>query len=539
MHSRPSSALYRVLLMAIVALFGISTVYAQSSNSSMTSASKMQNPSRIDIFTGYSYLAPHATVKTSLGNGQVYSDKLSAINAGAIGSVAYYFNKYLGGQLEYENSPDGRNDGIQTIQGGLIARYPVQGMTPFIHALVGGARIGGPNAQPYAAHPYTWGPALTVGGGLDYPLPFWNHHMSLRLFQADFEYMHVNYGPAPYNGGRVNADAARLSTGLVWHIGSVVPPPPVTYACSASPESVYPGGTVTVTGVASNLNPHKTAKYSWSGQGFTVNSDSSKATIDTTNLQPGTYKVMGHVTEGNKAGQSADCVATFKVKQFEPPTVSCVASPMTVKPGQSSTITATGVSPQSLPLTYSYSASAGAISGSGNTATLTTTGAPSGPITVTCNVHDNKGQTASSTTTVNVQAPPPPPAPHTEKLCTLGFNRFHRLPVYVDNVAKACLDDVALNAQRQPNAKIVLVGNAAPGEPHAQYRAAKRAANAKKYLVKEKGIDSNRIEIRTDNAGARVVEDYIVPPGANFNEDVPGTSPVTSSELQLHRRHRK
>ena len=48
----------------------------------------------------------------------------------------------------------------------------------------------------------------------------------------------------------------------------------------------------------------------------------------------------------------------------------------TVKPGDTSTITATGVSPQNRPLTYSFTSSAGQISGTGNTATLTTTGAP-------------------------------------------------------------------------------------------------------------------------------------------------------------------
>ncbi len=537
MNARPLSSFSRILLVACVAFFGTSALYGQSSSSSMPAAPSQQSPSRIDIFTGYSYLAPHGTVKTSLPTGSTYYDSLSSINAGAIGSVAYYFNQFLGGQLEYENSPNGRNDGIQTIQGGIIGRYPMQGMTPFVHALAGAARIGGPNAEPFTYHPYTWGPALTVGGGLDYGLPFFHHHLSLRLFQADYEYLHADFGPQQISGGRVNSNTARLSTGLVWHLGSLVPPPPVAYSCSASPDSVYPGGQVTVTGTASNLNPKKTAKYSWMGQGLTVNSSTSTATIDTANLQPGTYKVMGHVTEGSKPGQSADCTATFTVKQFEPPTVSCVANPMTVQPGQTSTITATGVSPQNLPLTYSFSSSAGSISGSGNSATLSTTGAPSGPITVTCNVQDNKGQTASSTTTVDIQAPPPPPTPHTEKLCTITFNRDKYRPTRVDNVAKACLDDVALNAQRQPDATLVLVGNSAPGERDAAFKSAERAVNAKQYLVKDKGIDASRIQVRTGNSGAKEVEDYLVPAGANFENDIPGTEPVNESELHPHPVH--
>ena len=555
MNSRPFGILSRILLVACVAMLGTSALYGQSSTASKPMP---QGQSKVDIFLGYSYLAPHATVETNIPGqtcvptpqagvissfltpnatsvcmpmSTTYYDKLAAINAGAIGSVAYYFNKYLGGQVEYENSPDGPNDGISTLQTGIIARYPMDQMIPFVHALVGAARIGGPNAEPYTAHPYTWGPALTVGGGLDYGLPFFDHHLSLRLFQADYEYLHANFGPEQILGGRVNSNTARLSTGLVIHLGSLVPPPPVTYACSASPASVYPGGTVTVTGTASNLNPKKTAKYSWTGQGVTVSSSSSTASIDTSKLAPGTYKVMGHVTEGSKPGQSADCTASFTVKQFEPPTVSCVASPMTVKPGENSTITATGVSPQNRPLTYSYSASAGSISGSGKTATLTTTGAPSGPITVTCKVQDDVGQTASSTTTVDVQAPPPPPTPHTETLCSIAFTKDRYRPTRVDNIAKACLDDVALNAQRQPNATLVLVGNSAPGEKMGATKAAERAVNAKAYLVKDKGIDASRIQVRTGNAGSKEVLNYLVPAGANFENDIPGTQPVNESEL--------
>ena len=317
--------------------------------------------------------------------------------------------------------------------------------------------------------------------------------------------------------------------------------------CAVSAPSIYPGQAQTIKATPSNLVTKKNwnTVYEWSGKNVTGSGDT--ATVDTTSLEPGNYTVNGKIREGKKgqegktgrkkhwANEVATCQASYTVKQFEPPTVSCVASPMTVKPGESSTITATGVSPQNRPLTYSFSSSAGSISGSGNTATLTTTGAPSGPVTVTCNVQDDKGQTASSTTTVDVQAPPPPPTPHTEKLCSIMFLQDKYRPTRVDNIAKACLDDVALNAQRQPDSTLVLVGNSAPGEPHGAMRAAERAANAKQYLVKDKGIDASRIQVRTGNAGSKEVEDYLVPSGANFENDVPGTEPVNESEL--HSKH--
>jgi outer membrane protein OmpA-like peptidoglycan-associated protein len=553
MHSRLLTSLSRILLVGCAVGVGASSMYGQSSTSTPPEAPT----SRIDVFLGYSYLAPKGSVATPQADGTTFTDSYSSINAGAIGSVAYYFNKYVGGQIEYANHPDGNNDGAQTAQAGIIFRFPVQGMTPFVHGLAGGVRLGGPNDEPFAAHPYTWGPALTAGGGLDYDLPFMNHRFGLRLFQADYEYFHANFGPEVYVGGRANPGNARLSTGLVVKFGNITPPPPVQYACSASPASVFPGEPVTITGTASNLNPKKTATYTWSGQGVTVSGSSSTGNIDTASLAPGSYTVTGHVAEGTKAGESADCTAQFTVKAFEPPTVSCSANPSTVKPGDSSTITATGVSPQNRPLTYSYQASAGTVSGTGNTATLSTTGAPAGSVTVTCNVVDDKGQTASSTTTVSIEQAPPP-APKTQTLCTIQFDHDKKRPARVDNDAKGCLDDVALNAQRASDATLVVVGNtAAPAAEPARGRhhhermeanlAAQRAVNTKDYLVKEKGIDASRISVRTGTTGTNEVDNYLVPAGATFDTDVTGTTAVDESTVKpqarsaapAHHVHRK
>lgn len=343
--------------------------------------------------------------------------------------------------------------------------------------------------------------------------------------------------------------------------------PPVKLACNASAPSIYPGGEESVTATPTDVTTKKNwdTLYSWSGTGVTGNG--TTATVNTASLEPGDYTVKGDIKEGkkgkegvtgskkNQMNEVASCSADFTVKPFEPPTISCSADPSTVKPGETSTITATGVSPQNRPLTYSYSASAGSINGSGTTATLNTTGAPSGSITVTCNVQDDKGHTASSTTSVNVQAPPPPPAPKTQTLCTVDFNRDTRRPTRVDNEAKACLDDVALNAQQKADAQIVLVGNSAPlPEHHGHHRrhemsaedmAAQRAVNTKDYLVTDKGIDASRIQVRTGNAGQNEVQDYLVPAGANFDNDVPGTTAIDENSVKpqprnpVHHHHHK
>ena len=545
MLARPLSSLSKILLVACAVGLASSSLYGQDAPStpSKPAAPNEPGPSRFDIFAGYSYIAPKGTVEVPGANinGTPLPVTYSAINLGAIGSGAYYFDRYVGAQVEYANHPDGLNDGISTAQGGLIARYPTdQGITPFVHFLAGGARVGGPYKEPY-----TWGTAITAGGGVDYETPFFGHHLAFRLFQADYEYMHVNFGPQnPYpTGGRANINAARLSTGLVYHIGTIVPPPPVMYACSVNPASVFPGDPATVTGTATNLNPKKTAKYTWTATGVKVSGDTTSGAIDTTGVAPGSYTVKGNVTEGVKPGQFADCTATLVVKPFEPPTLSCGVNPTTIKPGDSATVNAQGVSPQNRPLTYSYTSSAGQVSGTGNSATLTTTGAPAGPITITANVTDDKGQTASCTTTVNVEAPPPPPVPKTQTLCSINFDRDTKRPARVDNEAKACLDDVALNLQRQTDATAVLVGSktaapeAAPtkkskknAKPEADL-AAQRAVNTKAYLVTEKGIDASRISVRTGTTDANQVQNYLVPSGATFDNDVQGTTAVDETAV--------
>jgi outer membrane protein OmpA-like peptidoglycan-associated protein len=311
----------------------------------------------------------------------------------------------------------------------------------------------------------------------------------------------------------------------------------VTYSCTAAPSPAFPGDPITVTGTATNLNPKKTATYSWTGgEGVKVTGDNTTGNVDTTGLNPGNYTVTGHVSEGQKVGQFADCTANFTIKQFDPPTLSCTANPTTVQPGGTATITAQGVSPQNRPLTYTFSASSGQISGSGNTATLSTTGAPAGTITITGTVQDDKGQTATCSASVNVEAPPPPPAPKTKTLCSISFDRDKRRPARVDNEAKACLDDVALNLQQQTDATAVLVGEAASDEKGADKLAAQRAVNTKDYLVTEKGIDASRISVRTGTQGNKEVEDYLVPAGATFDSDVPGTTAVDESTVKVQSR---
>jgi hypothetical protein len=328
---------------------------------------------------------------------------------------------------------------------------------------------------------------------------------------------------------------------------------PVKLTCNASAPSIYPGDPETITATPESLATRKNwdTLYTWSGAGVTANG--TTATVGTASLDPGSYTVKAEVKEGKKGkegtkpGETADCQADFTVKPFEPPTLSCSANPSSVLVGGASTITATGASPQNRPLTYSFSASAGSINGTGNSAVLSTTGAPAGSVTVTCSVQDDKSHSASATTSVDIQAPPPPPAPKSQALCTVQFDRDTKRPARVDNEAKGCLDEVALNAQQKADATLVLVGSSAPvpapKKKHhhpaltAEELAAQRAINTKDYLVTDKGIDASRIVVKTGASGQNEVADYLVPAGANFDNDVPGTMPVDENAIKAQPRN--
>ncbi len=197
MYSRVSKYVSWALALAFVALLPVALT-AQAATST-NKAAPGDNPSKWDIFMGYSYLAPKGTVTTSPSVGAPVTANYDAVNVGGLFSGAYYFNRYIGAQAEFgfhewgsqssltPGTPGsnigthGNDDGFLTIGGGLIARFPSGNITPFIHGMIGTAQVNGPWFQPNK-----WGPEVTVGGGMDYETPFLNHRLAFRLFQADY-----------------------------------------------------------------------------------------------------------------------------------------------------------------------------------------------------------------------------------------------------------------------------------------------------------------------------------------------------------------
>jgi hypothetical protein len=503
-----------------------------------------------DIFVGYSILDPFGTFYPIQPDGTVLPVSFKIEKTGMLESASYFFKRNVGVSVEsgqhdlFTNTgfalTGSSNSGILTLQSGLIYRWPGVHLTPFVHGLAGGADVDGPDHEPY-----TWGPVITAGGGLDW---YFGCHFGIRVFQADYEYIHANSGPSSGSlatdnfvwGDDENINAIRLAAGLVVRGRSAYSPdpgcgplPPPALVCVATPSTVFPGEPVTVTATPSGLNPKQTVSYTWAGTPASANGN--VATVATDSLPPGTYTVKSRVTEGPKSVQSADCEASFIVPPWEPPTLTCAAGPMTINPDQTASITLNGRSAQNLPLTYACSASAGSVAMNGSIATYTPGGAPTGPVTIKCTASDNKGNATDASCGLTILAPPPPPPPVTtiDLLCSIDFGRDAVRPTRVDNEAKACLDGIALNLKQHPDTSLVVVGEATSAEAQRDPNfAAQRAVNTKEYLTVDQGIDSSRIVVVTGGEGTQSVEDYLVPQGAVFNTDVHGTTPVDEGTVK-------
>jgi hypothetical protein len=505
--------------------------------SSPALAQSDSNP-KYDIFVGYQWLHPGATVPAPGGDPSNPAPfNLPDLAKGAGVAFTYNFDPHWGAEVDYGTNGDNSVVHYEnTLSVGPRFIWRTDTANYFLHALVSLNRVKvdelGGNS----------GVGAILGGGMDLPI---HKNIAWRLFEADYVWARHNYAdfaaPEFPDLRRPTFEGVRLRTGLVFSWGGAVPPTPAA-SCSVQPTEVMVGEPITATVAASNFNPKHTVTYAWSSDGGQITGKDTTAQIDTNGVAPGNYKVTAHVTDAKeKKNNEASCSASFTVKPLppkNPPTMSCSASPASVQAGANATVTCSCTSPDGVPVSVSgWTASSGSISGSGSSATLNTTGAAPGAISVGATCTDSRGLTAPATAQVTVENPPPPP-PKASKLSQCDFPN-EKKPWRVDNTCKAILDDVAKNLQQNPDNKLVIIGNAEPGEKRKNL-AAERAVDSKFYLTEgeaQQHIDPSRIEVRTGSGGAKTAEYWIVPPGATF--DSTGTQPVDESKVKAVPDHPK
>ncbi|MFP5233189.1 MAG: hypothetical protein ACLGQX_11260 [Acidobacteriota bacterium] len=220
MSYRPFRHLGQFMLAACAVSFGVIRMSAQSS------LPQAPSPARVDVFTGYSYYWLNSKIKTEYDDTQYYGGTFGSVVAGAMGSGAYFYNKLVGVEVNITANPNGKGDGFYGYYAGAIFHWQKRNYTPFVHGLVGGVRSVGPNNPGGPGYnPHEWGLGLMAGGGADIQLPFFQHRLGWRLLEADYRYNHTDFGPAipaDYKiGGRTNMNGVELSSGLLFHFGSL------------------------------------------------------------------------------------------------------------------------------------------------------------------------------------------------------------------------------------------------------------------------------------------------------------------------------
>ena len=470
----------------------------------MLAVAQDQPAPKWELYGGYSFWYPGADVHGVLPTGLVpVTSRLDSNPRGAGASVTYDFTQHFGLTVDASDhwgiSEKGipgaccRDADLSTLSIGPKFTLRYSHFSPFLEVLGGDQRL-----YPEGFH-HIDKLGLMAGGGLDINI---TRHFAFRPIRADFLTSSYRYGPSSSTPTTV-LTGMRLQSGIVFMFGGapVVPP---SATCSVQPTEVFPGEPVTATASGSNFNPKRTVKYEWSGSGVKVSGSRPSTQIDTNGLLPGAHQITANLSDGGRRGV-ATCNARFIVKQPNPPSISCSASPATLQSGGTSTISSTASSPDGRGLTYSYAANAGSITGNTSTAVLSTSGAEPGTITVTCNASDDRNPplTASSTTTVNVQAPPPPPtaeASAIEKRLALHSIYFATAKPTRENPDGGLLasqektlvtlaSDFQIYLQGKPDARLTLEGHADPrGSAEYNQALSERRVNRTKRFLFEQGV---------------------------------------------------
>jgi outer membrane protein OmpA-like peptidoglycan-associated protein len=253
---------------------------------------------------------------------------------------------------------------------------------------------------------------------------------------------------------------------------------PPTVSCSVSPSSIQVGESATVTATAASPDGSPLT-YAWTVNGQAQGGGAAQFVFGSAGRQPGNFAIAVTVNTGKF---TASCSSSVTVREIPipPPTISCLTPTVDIESGGTVQLKVQARAERATP-TISWSATGGTVSGTDDSASFNATGLKAGSYTVTANVDNGRGGRASCTMTVNVS----------QKINIPGFGAGKNR---VDNVAKAILDDAAVQMKNDPRLSASIAGYTDGSKREARMKglALKRAQAIVDYLV-GKGIEASRL----------------------------------------------
>jgi outer membrane protein OmpA-like peptidoglycan-associated protein len=275
---------------------------------------------------------------------------------------------------------------------------------------------------------------------------------------------------------------------------------PPTVACSVSPNSIQVGESATVLAKAASPDGSPLT-YSWTVNGQAQAASTPEFIFGSAGREPGNYTIAVTVNTG-KFTASCSSGVTVREIPIAPPTISCLTPTVDIASGGTAQLKVQARAERATP-SISWSASVGTVSGSGESAAFDGTGLSAGSYTVTATVDNGRGGRASCTMTVNVS----------QKINVPGFAAGKNR---VDNVAKAVLDNAAVQMKNDPHLSASIAGYIDGSKREARIKGLglKRAQAVIDYLV-SKGIDASRLS--ATDGGASTVGDSKTEAGRKEN----------------------
>jgi outer membrane protein OmpA-like peptidoglycan-associated protein len=286
----------------------------------------------------------------------------------------------------------------------------------------------------------------------------------------------TSLAPGKYSA-TVTASDGKFSTSCTADVAVEKRYLPPTVRTEPPTASIMVGESAAIRAVA-NSPDGSPLTYSWTVNGQQQAATGTTFDFGTAGRQPGNYTVAVTVNTG-KFTASASSAVTVRELPIPAPTIECQTPTLNVESGSTTQLSVRAVAERATP-TVTWSATGGTVTGSGQSATFNATALSAGTYTVTAMVDNGRGGRASCTTTVNVS----------QKSNVPGFaaSQFR-----VNNVAKAILDNIAVQMKNNPQLRASVAGYTDGSKREATVKGLgqKRAQAAVDYLVSA-GVDASR-----------------------------------------------